>query len=114
MTTTYIINGPADILDAAADEIETNGWHQHGYISPTGNLCVMGAIRKATYGAEFLTGQYHGRSWENAEHQEAAIEALAEVLNASVSLWNDQVCDSAGTAIETLRQTAKKCREDTS
>lgn len=115
---------PADILDAAADLIETDGWIQ-GKGEYRGRRCLINAIGEA---ARRIVGDIDAypmslridlmNSTYAAVHDELGLTAQpkfralgAEVYAApDLVAWNDHDGRRAYDVIETLRQSAKNLR----
>jgi hypothetical protein len=123
MTTNYPTD-PADILEAAADELQTNGWIKKRLKDVNGRHCAIGAMQKVV-GYEEAWRQ-HIESWRPAETtREPLVEAsrrymLAEAvlahhlsqegLTVSVGGWNDQPERTAEEVIDVMRHVAKDLR----
>jgi hypothetical protein len=104
---THIIESPADLLDAAAEEIEEHGWCVGTVFDDNGNLCVLGSMRIALYGSPWV--QLIG-----AAEQRCLISAtnmFSNEFDMPAACWNDNVCSDKADAVDTLRQLAKRYRE---
>jgi hypothetical protein len=92
----YVINNPADMLEAAASELEIHGWAQGAPINEYGQMCVYGALNRV------------GSNQNRKSYWSPAIDAMTfttgEVFIAS---WNDRICSSQEQAVEMLRTAAK-------
>lgn len=122
----------ADVLDAAADFIETYGWRQGdlGGTSAEPAACAAGAIRKTRPGdgkdlhrsldlqvhaittlGEYLRNNIASRLW--AQIVEHADPDFAEFQNLqrAVWSWNDLDGQTADNVIATLRQAAQHARD---
>lgn len=86
----------ADILDQAADLIETKGWARGAMRTPDGRLCAAAAIAEVS-----------GKS--NASPRRA-VEAVKEEVGRYIVVWNDSR-RSPRTVIATMRRAARKLRE---
>lgn len=109
MTTSHIINNEADLLDAAAAELEENGWCRGRYTNDVEELCIIGAMRKATLGRVY---EEHFIANSQLNYITNAVNAIARRLHMPVAHYNDDVCHDEHEAINTLRQTAKEWREE--
>lgn len=112
----------SEILDKAADIIETRGWWQGTYMMPGGNpancpVCLLGAINVATGLAPNIEGAFR----EDGPASTAA-RALAEHMGLNnpngdglVDLlgneWNDREAESPEQVIAELRAAAQAERE---
>lgn len=104
MVSTYIINTPADGLEAAATEIERRGWTRGTLIQKDGSVCIIGALTIVYSGTidYLLLGSGGQAVW--------VLENF--VRYTPVSFWNDLVCTSQEQAVDTLRAAAKRWREE--
>jgi hypothetical protein len=129
MTTNYPTD-PADILEAAADELQTNGWIKKRLKDVDGRHCAIGAMQKVA-GYEEAWRQ-HIDGWRPAETtpeplvtREPLVEAskrymLAEAvlahhlsqegLTVGVGGWNDQPERTAEEVIDVMKHVAKDLR----
>lgn len=97
----------AEILDNAADVIETDGWTQDTmHDDRTDRYCTYGAIIKGSRGKRYTPWQMH-----------AAVTSLSKELgDQSITSWNDrlpngqQASNSIRKIAATLRRTARKVR----
>lgn len=107
----YIINDPADLIEAAAAEIDVHGWCQKEMQNCDGNICIAGGLYSALIGLNEANDNSH------IEHQVELLysntfDILSTAFGRPVSEWNDKVCADQDEAVETLRQIAKKYREE--
>lgn len=104
----------AEILNGAADYIETNGWNQGSMFANQGDTfraCAAGAIVAIEH-PTVLTGK--GESAYHLADQSAAVQRFASALPGSrslyaattVSSWNDSGLRTAKEVVEKLRQVA--------
>ena len=84
-----------EILTAAADLIEQDGWCQGSLQNDRGQHCIMGAISYAA--ADYSVPEYH-----------AAVDAVVETVDAySVVRWNDQPGRTQAEVVAALRKAAQ-------
>lgn len=101
----YVINNPADLLEAAADEIEVNGWTRGTLVNEQGQMCMRGALVKASGQSPYLV-MYN--CYLNSPIQIDAENAVAAVIGTEfISTWNDRYCSSQAEAVDVLRRAAK-------
>lgn len=110
---------PADVLEQAADAIDTIGWHRGSYVrfSPEGDevigYCALGACRKA---AGLVVADRDVLDNFNATNFivfSDAVAALAvHIRFPSVVSWNDCALTSRDDVVEALRATAKDLRNE--
>jgi hypothetical protein len=103
----------ADILDKAADHIETVGWFQGGlydmYRDPAKpptecRVCAMGAINVALHGSP-LFPPYGDDAHDIAEYVERRLGADAEMAT-----WNDMPGRTQDEVTAVFRETAAELR----
>jgi hypothetical protein len=85
---------PADILEAAADLLETKGWIQ-GRSKNENGYCAMGAISEAS-----------GHNY----HRILATLPVIEMWAAALVHWNDQETRTADQVIDLMKHAAKDLR----
>lgn len=94
---------PADLLDLAADVIETRGWCQRAWEDPEGKVCLLGAINVAD---QLI---HNGRLSSVGEE---ATTAVRRHLNGFTLIWNDWPGRTEFEVIDALRLTAKDLRNE--
>lgn len=87
---------PADVLDAAADQIERHGWAQLVFDAKDGSRCVLGAINRVV-GSTYI-------------QRDRSKELLWAYIGQSPMYWNDKPGRTADEVIETLRKAAAAAR----
>lgn len=93
-----MIDNPADMLEAAAEELEAHGWIRGAGINSSGQRCILNALSTITPSSQF--GVYT-----------AAREKLAAVVGTSaIVVWNDKICQSQQEAVDALLLAAKHWR----
>jgi hypothetical protein len=118
------LTDPADILEAAADLLVSEGWCQgafyrdekgmaHGNLSEAVSFCAMGAIR-------MVSGVYNLDGEIGFDESRAAREARAVLhaglnrpvpgLNRPVPAWNDEAGRTADEVVDAMRHAAKDFR----
>ncbi len=97
------IDTAGEILLAAADIIERDGWCRHRLQDPLGRMCLYGAIIRAA----------NERNRCSAFPEGFGIKRLEKYLFAgdkhpalNIADWNDQVCNSKEEAVQALRRAA--------
>lgn len=110
-------NGPADLLERAADLIEEHGWTRREFQSNTGCLCVMGAIGLAWDGvpsASLVLGTLSSTKYQAVRALAAEIAPLRYDFPANtVTSWNDGSAKSKRQVASYMRRAAKKLRATT-
>jgi hypothetical protein len=84
-----------DVLDAAADYIEQNGWTQNRSRNADGAVCAIGAIR-------YASGQYVPISRLGL----AAVDAVESHLGRWICGWNDTPGRTRTEVVAKLREVA--------
>lgn len=85
---------PSEVLNAAADLLEAEGWLQNIWGDPDrGPRCAMGALMDVTPAEEW-------------PQQRDAEQTLRTLIGARVTEWNDQPGQTAENVIATLREAA--------
>jgi dihydroxyacetone kinase-like predicted kinase len=120
----YMINNSADLLEAAATEIETRGWARGVPVNEADQVCVLGALWSAEeslvssnfadmdyqkYGEAVTQNQYTLDSKSTREAR-AVIHEIIGIGN--IAVWNDQICGSQQQAVDMLREAAKHWWEE--
>ena len=124
---------PADILEQAADLLETNGWCRGDFEDNAGRHCAVGAIRCVT-GQQAVEQEIHEASTRLGtspnlhlrnkfkEVMNASLDAtniLAEKLSQTwrgpdeyvyIPTWNDEAARTADEVIDLMKHTAKDLR----
>jgi hypothetical protein len=119
---------PADILEAAADLLETNGWIQ-GEFEFNGKFCAVGAIRQVSglYQSAVALQELGRTNMYNRDSTDydictstssAAESALSDSLGSQavdgglvyVPSWNDEPGRTADEVIDLMKHTAKDLR----
>lgn len=104
----------AELLEKAAEILETDGWCQYSYANSAGEHCALGAMIKAS-GCE-----HPWQLWGQRPFQEA-VEAIAfhhpvsrrhPVFRDDVADWNDQNDRTAAEVIDAFKQAAKDLRNE--
>lgn len=107
---------PADVLEAAANLLESKGWGQGEFMNAIDpddatKFCAVGAIRTVT--GYSLAGR---RDEDYAVYRKRyacslqANVALGDKVGTDVVHWNDQPGRTAEEVIDALKQTAKDIR----
>jgi hypothetical protein len=108
----------AEVYDAAADYIEVHGWRRMGLRSPTGEVCIVGAIGMALDPALIV--------WEIGVPRPIVSDAVREIwfeLNSALGhylpgahinpvTWNNYSAKDAAEVIDVLRGAAKDLRNN--
>jgi hypothetical protein len=93
----------ADVLDAAADVLERDGWTRHAYYRDTlwtGPVCAYGALYRATSGDAMRPGAYAAE----------AATALGREIGGSPISFNDRPGQTKRSVVAAMRRTARKLR----
>jgi hypothetical protein len=106
------------ILDKAADVIETRGWHQGGYVPEnsdpfTAPCCVAGAIYVA---AGLLPNGYPPSGSRHADPVGDTVwarRAFSRFLGNDAIGWNDDVAETPEQVITALRECAAELSKET-
>lgn len=100
----------ADILEAAAEILETEGWVKGNfYRDPAlwgrsnSGYCAVGSIRQAV-------GVLYSNDVKLDEQAEGAVMALRNHIQDDVPVWNDQPNRTKFEVIDTLKTVAKDIR----
>lgn len=99
----------ADVLDAAAEVIERDGWCQNRLRTNDGRVCLVGAVDRVA--RERSTGS-HG--WWDVPSCKAAVEAMFKSLNREPKDFNDDTGRTKFEVIDALRHCAKDLRNEAS
>lgn len=99
----------ADVLEAAADIIERDGWCQ-GAFEANGSVCLLGALRKATIGTTHIYDV--GVSAEGLADYGHARDAVSNLVGFQdlASGYNDAPGRTEFEVIDTLRHCAEALR----
>lgn len=95
----------ADVLDKAADRIETTGWIQghlmvEGEDPDTSPVCLVGALRYVVFGAP-----------NDTRPSDGLLRAAAKALPINMlALWNDEPGRTAAEVVAVLREAATRER----
>jgi len=113
---------PDQILDAAADALESMGHTKKELLAESGEMCALGAINYATHGRALPTAtEVAGESFYTTT-QLRAMSALVNELPApkipyysalkdvDITRWNDDEKTTPTEVIDTLRFAAKRFR----
>jgi hypothetical protein len=90
--TAHIINDPAELLEATAEEIEIHGWCTDKIKDQDGRLCVLGGMRMALYGTTDLTVK---QTYQSIMRD--ARDMFWTNFGSSTSDWNDCICTDVPT-----------------
>ena len=88
----------SEILDAAADSIQTNGWCQQSAYQGE-KCCVFGAMKDAAGHGYTLVAEY------------LVLDAVGMHRSRRIFEWNDYECSSKDEAMTALREAAQLARE---
>jgi hypothetical protein len=110
---------PADILEAAADLLESKGWKQGEFMNAIDpddatRFCALGAIRVVT-GYSMAAKEYrqagdYATYRERHRHSMEACLALAAKVGQDVPTWNDRPGRTADQVIDVMKHAAKDLR----
>jgi hypothetical protein len=99
---------PDELMDRAADYINTHGWCRGVmYRKTTGNVCVGGALYAVTFPSLTLL------DLSAFSIPDVLAKALRFMGEANIVYWNDTLCKDGAQASELLRSEAKRYREET-
>lgn len=117
----------ADVLDKAADVLETEGWGKGAYLnSETGKRCTLGAIRHAVCGNSFETASLNRASGPTilkaihildtyiASNDTGLSKRLGSYVSRGANFiitWNDSMNHTQEDVVNTLRKAANQARE---
>lgn len=107
----------ADILDKAADLIDTRGWNQGHYVNESGGLDLDGALHAAVgMDPQRGTGMHRWPGWTQ-ERELASNRTYAWLkrwFNRSETpiWWNDQAGRTKEEVVSTLRAAAQTARAE--
>jgi len=112
---------PADILEAAADLLQSRGWQQRAFSDHADPrkataFCAIGAIRTATgYSLAAVEYQNFGAVLYNVYRERyvysmQASVALAAKVGGDVPAWNDRPDRTAEEVIDVMKHAAKDLR----
>jgi hypothetical protein len=100
----------ADILEAAAEVLETEGWCQEDYRKVNDNggwsYCAVGALRK-------VVGYYDGQPWDmNFQRRAQAMREAQDMLGSGGTIYdfNDEPTTTADVIIDLMKHKAKDLR----
>lgn len=105
-----------EVLDAAADLIESDG-HSKGQFRSAEGYCALGALRQVEFGCTDLY-----RNYDEDPGYFAPLSLSEEVTNTPtgwlwshlgqkpISYWNDATATTKGEVVQTLRDAATKYR----
>lgn len=102
----------ADLIERAADLLETDGWCRHFLTDAEGRHCVVGALRAVNWPVRDYNGYHHPKLPDEEFAQ--VWRQLANFLGFSayeLSVWNDAPERTAEGVIKALRSFAAKRRE---
>lgn len=105
-----------ELLDKAADYIDTHGWNQGGYENyETGEVCAAGAICKAFESSYAVTTNLDEElvqsAFEAVDNQLEGFSKLPYPLkHQNIASYNDTPGRTQGEVTDLLRTTAKKLR----
>lgn len=105
----------ADILEKAAEVLETRGWCQGTYHNPAGRVCAVGAVRTAVWGAPLLRDLEREVSTKDYVKVNEALMVLAEDIglqnwNDLAPGWNDHPDRTQDEVIDAFKHAAKDLR----
>lgn len=107
----------ADIIDAAADHIERNGWRRHSMYGDDGTVCALGGFQ-AAFRIGYQTPWYR---WPEKVKQ--AVKILSDHLPSPadysrrvqyariVTRWNDQQAKNKQEVLDKMREVSKELRK---
>ena len=98
-----------EILDAAADLLEKEGWIQSNLVSPEGR-CAIGAIRRVQDMNGSLIQYMFGSPKNPIPLQDTPTYVLQSFLGQAVATWNDQKGRTKEEVVQALRDAATKYR----
>lgn len=99
----------AEILEAAAAEVENRGWYQGGFYGPAGTVCAAGGMRCALN----LEGElFHGEDWGAYDDALTAFTSyvIGDVEWQELFDWNDAEHRTAEQVVKELRACAADLR----
>jgi hypothetical protein len=107
----------ADILEKAAEVLETRGWCQYTYEAPSGEVCAIGAVRTAVWGAPLLMCVSREIVQEDYSKANGALKALADHVNFQYwpeigAFWNDAPGRTKEEVIDAFKHAAKDLRNN--
>lgn len=102
----------ADVLEKAADLLETQGWCQDVYRNKAGELCSIGAVRTAIWGdARMRTTTTNKDDVELANRTLAVLADKVGVEPGSVGTeWNDDPWRTKEEVVDAFKHAAKDLR----
>lgn len=93
-----------DLLDAAT-YIEDHGWAQNNLESPSGEVCLLGALYTIIYGS--VKNSYHVDT-VSIERESQVQYALKKIVGSSaLATWNDDEFTTKELVIKTLKVAAE-------
>lgn len=103
----------AEVLEKAAEVIETRGHTKEQYVNANGAVCAMGAIRTAAWGRVLYLAKGITEE-QSALHDRAAIEVgrhlAREGCNVVITEWNDAPDRTGEEVVDTFKLVAKDLR----
>lgn len=103
------MNTPDEVLDAAADLLERDGWTQ-GQMYGDGRRCMVGAMLSATTGIEYTVGASDFTEDQRNVYREGH-GAVEELLGTpTLTNWNDKPERTQEEVVQVLRDAAVKWR----
>lgn len=102
METTPTTKTPAEILECAADLIETHGLARRAFQNSKGAHCSLGAIRECGLGDPYAYPWFETPT-------DTAERALADAVG-WIPGWNDNTKRRPSTIVRTIRRVAAKLR----
>lgn len=106
-----MIETPADILEAAADELDARGWQRHHVGTNDGPKCAIGAINFVATGDSYDTPATDMNLYQAKRATLRARAALCNELDENVAVFNDKTAKDKRYVTRAMRRTAKKLRE---
>lgn len=103
---------PAEVLEKAADLIESRGWCQGRYaaIGHNDDSCSHLDSRAACWCAEGAIGRVAGIQIPQLDGRYPAIAALRDHLGSPIVKWNDEMGRTRAEVVRELRACAAKLR----
>lgn len=102
----------ADIIDQAADYLDSHGWWRGGLRGPNGRqVCAVGAIRYSQgWAADSPFGSPTAKAVENAMMrviEKERVETRLHVRYFGIEGWNDYVARDRQHVLDVMRKAAK-------